>query len=184
MHCWELGSSRAARLHSRSDGAGCRRTHETNRFAAPADGPNELAARRLRRSVADGGRFVVPRGLRKSTDWLAYVFDIGGISRRIYASETVFVSLYLRRGISRRNAWGSGVDCGAGPTRVGNSDFVRDFVPLAVSAFLFDCMAVPGRLRTGWGSDAAGGRTTGEINGGTDRSVFDSPFACESAAEF
>src|ERR1700757_530396 len=53
-----------------------------------------LAARRFRRSVADGGRFVVPRGLRKSTDWLAYVFDIGGISWRIYASETVFVSLF------------------------------------------------------------------------------------------
>src|SRR5205807_9846882 len=116
--------------------------------------------------------------------WLAYVYDTGSVSRRIYACETRFVSLCLRRGISRRNAWGSGMDCGAGPTRVGISDFVRDFVPLAVSAFLFGCMAVQGRLRTGWGSDAAGGGTTGEINGGTDRSVFDSPFACESAAEF
>src|SRR5437660_99656 len=94
----------------RSDGAGCRRTHETNRFAAPADGPNELATCLSRGNVSDRGRFVVPGGFDESIDRLADVSDVGCIPRGVHAAQTGFAGLYRCRRISWRNAWSSGMD--------------------------------------------------------------------------
>ena len=93
--------------------------------------------------VSDCGWCGVLGGLHESVDWLADVFDIGGIPRRIYAAKTGVPDLHLCWRVSWRDTGSSGMDCGAGTTRVGNAGVIRDLVLVAVPAFLFNCMAVP-----------------------------------------
>src|ERR1700733_5154881 len=156
----------------RSDGIQSGWAHAPHRAAPASHRPHELVTRDNCGIGGDLGRVDLFGGLPQSVDRMAYVPHFTGLSCSLHASETRLADLHFRRSFSWSYARSSGLDGRTRTTGMGHVNFVCHFVCMAVPAFLFHRMALPGGLRGGWNSYAAGGRRRWTIHRPAHRSLF------------
>src|ERR1700733_9880903 len=167
----------------RSDGTRGGRAHAQNGDASAAGGENESGSCDDGRPACHSRRISLSGGFYQSPDRIADFPDVGGVPGRLHAAKTGFACLHLRGRVSGSDAGSFGLDRGARASGVGNADTVCHTFCLAIPAFLFHCVAVPGGLCEWWNSHAARGRGRWTFDGAPHRGLFTDPDSAQRVAK-